>query len=263
MFFDLSVLCSVLALLHITLYFFLGYGRLVTITNMFAVLGLIFASGQFITLYSVAHANPFGSFSGLMLFLAQALLLAYLLLYFKFKRPSIGLFIFPIALIYILGARFTGHLVPLHNPHAASMWLYIHLPFTIIGTAFFMVSTFIGIMYFVQERQLKNKNFGVIFRRFPPLETIDRLLTTTLYIGFYTFTIGLLAGLVWMLYASGRINFFSPKLVFAIITWIIYSSIIFYKKFKGMSPKDTALSTIIGFISVLVTYIGVAIFVMG
>ncbi len=30
-----------------------------------------------------------------------------------------------------------------------------------------------------------------------------------------------------------------------------------------MSPKDTALSTIIGFISVLITYIGVAFFCDG
>ncbi|MGE4318430.1 MAG: inner membrane protein YpjD [Deferribacterales bacterium] len=263
MYFDLSILCSVLALLHITLYIFLGYGRLVTITNLFAVLGLIFSSAQFITLWSSAHANPFGSMSGLLLFLSQALLLAYILLFFKFKRPSIGLFIFPIAVLFIIGARLLGGFSAMHNPNAASLWLYIHLPFTIIGTAFFMVSTSGGIMYFIQERQLKNKNFGVIFRRFPPLDTIDRLINTTLYIGFYTFTIGLLAGLVWMLYSSGRINVFSPKLVFAIITWIIYSSITFYKQLKGMSPKDTALSTIVGFISVIITYIGVAFFVAG
>lgn len=263
MYFDLAILFSVLALLHVTLFIFLGYGRLVLMTNLFAVLGLVLSSAQFITLWSTAQANPFGSLSGLFLFLAQALLLAYLLMYVKYKRPSLGLFIFPIALLFTLIARFSGGLDSVHNPQAASIWLYIHLPFTIIGTAFFMVSTFCGIMFFIQERQLKRKQFGLIFHRFPPLDTIDKLLNSTLYIGFYTFTVGLLAGLIWMLYAKGRIYFYSPKLVFAIITWLIYSGITFYKQFKGMSPKVTALSTIVGFISVLITYVGVAFFVMG
>lgn len=263
MYFDLSVLCTVLAFLHVTLFFFMGSTRLVTITNLFAVLGLIFSSAQFITLWGMMQTSPFGSLSGMFLFLSQALLLAYILLFIKFKRPSIGLFIFPVAILFIVGAKLMGNVPVMQNPHAASFWLYIHLPFTIVGTAFFMVSTFGGIMYFIQERQLKTKNFGIIFHRFPPLETIDKLINTTLYIGFYTFTVGLLSGLIWMMYAKGQMNIFSPKLIFAIITWIIYSSITFYKQFRGMSAKDTALSTIVGFISVIVTYFGVAFFVTG
>jgi len=263
MFFDLSILCAVLALLHVTLFIFMGYQRLAAITNIFAVLGLVFSSAQFITLWQTKHMLPFGSVSGLFLFLAQALMLVYIMMYVKYRRLTLGLFIFPLTVLFVMIARFAGGMPANVNPHAAGFWLYIHLPFTIIGTAFFMVSTIGGIMYFVQERQLKNKNFGIIFRSFPPLDTIDKLINTTLYIGFYTFTIGLLSGLIWMMYAKGMINIYSPKLVFAIITWIIYSGITFYKQIKGMSPKDTALSTIVGFISVLITYVGVAFFVMG
>ncbi|TCK61854.1 cytochrome C assembly family protein [Seleniivibrio woodruffii] len=263
MFFDLTILCAVLALLHVTLYIFMGHQRLVIITNTFAVLGLVFASIQFIDLWKDRHMLPFGSLSGLFLFLSLALLLVYVLMYVKYKRVSLGLFIFPLTVLFIMISRLAGGMPEYVNPNAASFWLYIHLPFTIIGTAFFMVSTVCGIMYFIQERQLKNKKFGIIFRSFPPLDTIDKLINTTLYIGFYTFTIGLLSGLVWMMYANGVINIYSPKLVFAIITWIIYSGITFYKQLKGLSPKHTALSTIIGFISVLITYVGVAFFVMG
>lgn len=263
MFFDLTILCAVLALLHVTLFIFMGYQRLAAITNIFAVLGLIFSSAQFITLWQDRQMLPFGSVSGLFLFLSQALLLVYIMMYFKYRRLTLGLFIFPLTVLFVMVSRFSGG-IPMHiNPDAASFWLYIHLPFTIIGTAFFMVSTVCGIMYFVQERQLKNKKFGIIFRSFPPLDTIDKLINTTLYIGFYTFTVGLLSGLIWMMYAKGAINIYSPKLVFAIITWVIYSGITFYKQIKGMTPKDTALSTIVGFISVLITYVGVAFFVMG
>lgn len=262
MYFDLALLGCVLALLHVTLYFFLGYKRLELVTNAFAVLGLGFTVLQYTALYKMP-VPPYASLSGVMLLLAMALFIGYLAMFLKYKRASVGLFVFPLTVIFVMISKFSSGIAATQNEVVVTAWLYIHLPFTILGTAFFMLSTFTGIMYFIQERQLKKKNFGVIFRRFPPLDTINRLNNTTLYVGFYTFTIGLLAGVVWMFYSSGRINIFSPKLVFAILTWIIYSSITFYKQLKGMSPKDTALSTIIGFISVLVTYIGVAYFVMG
>jgi len=262
MYFDLALFACVLSLLHITLYFFLGYKRLELVTNLFAMLGLSFTVAQYVMLYD-QPVPPFASLSGVMLLLAMAMFLGYFGIYIKYRRPSMGLFVFPLTLIFVMIARISTGFEPAVNNVMVTVWLYLHLPFTIMGTAFFMMSTFTGIMYFIQERQLKQKNFGIIFRRFPPLDTINKLNNTTLYLGFYTFTIGLLAGVVWMFYSSGRINIFSPKLVFAIITWMIYSSITFYKQFKGMSPKDTALSTIVGFISVIVTYVGVAFFVMG
>lgn len=262
MYFDLALLACVLALLHVTLFFFMGHRKLEVTANLFAVLGLIFTTVQYAALYKSA-VPPFASLSGVLLLLVMALLIGYTAMYIKYKRPSIGLFVFPLTVIFLMISRFSSGVEVAGDSVVVTFWLYIHLPFTILGTAFFMLSTFTGVMYFIQERQLKTKNFGIVFRRFPPLDTINNLNNTTLYVGFYTFTIGLLAGVVWMFYSSGRVNFYSPKLVFALITWIIYSSITFYKQFRGMSPKDTALSTIIGFISVLVTYVGVAFFVMG
>jgi len=261
MYFDLALFACVLALLHVTLYFFLGYARLELITNIFALLSLGFTTAQYSALYG-GGAPPYATFTGVLLLLVMALLIAYIAVYLRYRRPSIGLFVFPLAVVGVLVSKISSGFA-VKSDVVVSMWLYIHLPFTIIGTAFFMLSTFTGIMYFIQEKQLKNKNFGIVFRRFPPLDTINKLNNTSLYIGFYTFTIGLLAGIVWMFYSSGRINVFSPKLVFAIITWLIFSSITFYKQIRGMSPKATALSTIVGFISVLITYVGVAFFVMG
>ncbi|PLX70768.1 MAG: hypothetical protein C0602_04495 [Denitrovibrio sp.] len=262
MYFDLALLACVLSLLHVTLFFFMGHKKLELTANLFALLGLVLTTIQYVMLYKTP-IPPFESLTGVLLLLSMALFIGYFAMYIKYKRPSIGLFVFPLAIIFVMLSRFSSGVEMAGDSVVVTFWLYIHLPFTILGTAFFMLSTLTGVMYFIQERQLKNKNFGIIFRRFPPLDTINNLNNTTLYIGFYTFTIGLLAGVVWMFYSSGRVNFYSTKLVFALITWIIYSSITFYKQFRGMSPKYTALSTIVGFISVLVTYVGVAFFVMG
>ena len=38
--------------------------------------------------------------------------------------------------------------------------------------------------YLIRERQLKHKRTGTLYRRLPPLETLDRLAVATLTIGF-------------------------------------------------------------------------------
>jgi ABC-type uncharacterized transport system permease subunit len=126
-----------------------------------------------------------------------------------------------------------------------------------------MFATVASIMYFLQERELKRKNFGIIFKRFPPLNQIDRLTAVNLILGFYFFSVGLISGFVWMIYETERIGSILPKMIFAVITWVIFGLITYLKKYRGMTPRSTAYSTLAGFISVVVTYAGVAFFLMG
>ncbi|WP_162139868.1 cytochrome c biogenesis protein CcsA [Limisalsivibrio acetivorans] len=200
--------------------------------------------------------------SDLFMLLCLSLSLTYIILYMIFKRPLLALFIFPVIMALGLFAK----MMPTTGPSDViieSVWLYIHLPFTILGTALFLFATISSIMYFVQEKQLKKKNFGFIFRRFPPLDVINSLTTSTLMTGFYFFSIGVFSGIIWMGYEHGRMGIFSPKMIFAIVTWFIFGTITYFKQFRGMTPRSTAYSTVAGFVSVVVTYIGVAIFLMG
>jgi ABC-type uncharacterized transport system permease subunit len=244
------------------LYFFLGSAYLKHLTNVFAVFSFLFFTGSVAVHWKHFGHFPSYSLGDLFAMLSLSLMLIYLLLYLKFRRPLLGMFIFPI----VIALSVFTLILPSSAPKAdgiESVWLFIHLPFTIIGTTFFMFATVSSVMYFVQERQLKKKNFGVIFRRFPPLDQINRLTSLTLVSGFYFFSIGLMSGIVWMFYDQGRVTFFTPKMFFAIITWIIFAIITYFKEYRGMSPRSTAYSTLTGFISVVVTYIGVAYFLMG
>lgn len=262
MLFDLSILFYVLALLHVSLYFFFGYTNLRFPMNLFFGLSAVLNGAAIVARWTTLGHFPSSTISDLMILLSFALALTFLVLYVKFRRPVIALGTLPIIIFLALSARLTAGIASAKE-EITSIWLFLHLPFTIIGTAFFIVAFIAGIIYFILERQVKQKKFGFMFRRFPPLEVINKLNTTSLHAGFYSFTLGTVAGGLWMLYEKHGEVLFSPKLTLSMITWLIIMVIVVIKKQRGMTPRGTALSSVIGFISILVTYIGVALFLMG
>ncbi len=54
----------------------------------------------------------------------------------------------------------------------------------------------------------------------------------------------------------------SAKIIFSILTWFLYAVLMILKKRRPMTPKQTAQWTVIGFILILVTYVGVANFML-
>ena len=263
MHFDFALGAAVLAFIHCTLYFFLGNKYLRYLTNGFATLAFLLFTGSI-----AAHWKHFGHFPSysmgdIFAMFSMTLTFIYLVLFVKYKRPLLGLFIFPLVIVLCILALILPSSAPRDVAGMSSVWLFIHLPLTIIGTAFFVFATVASMMYFIQERELKKKNFGVVFKRFPPLGQIDRLTGISLLCGFYFFSVGLISGFAWMFYSPDKIQFILPKIIFALITWVIFGFITYLRKYRGMTPRSTAYSTLAGFVSVVITYVGVAFFIMG
>lgn len=261
MLYDISLSLYILSFLHAVLYFFLGYKNLTKITNTFATLGLCVNIGSFILIWQQVGQFPSNTLSELLKILSMSMVAVYLLLYLKFKRPLLAMFILPVVIIIGI-STFGLQNIQLSQSASHSFWLYLHLPFTIIGSALFMVSAIAGLMYVMQERQLKKKHFGKIFHRFPPLNVMNQLNLVTLIIGFAFFTVGLITGVIWGLIEWNGALVLTPKLIFAFITWCIFGAIISIKHTKGFSPTGTAVWSIIGFLSIIVTYFGVALFLL-
>jgi ABC-type transport system involved in cytochrome c biogenesis permease subunit len=261
MFYDIALSLYLLALLHAVLYFFLGYENLTKVTNGFVAIGLVF-NIIFTFIFCKNTGGIASNLAGIFQLLTGALALGYLLIFLKYKKASLALFILPV--IVLIGA-FTyslKNIAVLHN-ESKSFWLYIHLPFTILGSAFFMIAAIVGLMYVIQDRQLKKKSFGMVFHRFPPVNVLNQLNTTALAVGFSFFTIGLIAGVVWGLIEWSGTLIFTPKLIFAVITWVIFGIILVIKYTKGLSPVNTAIWSVLGFLSIIITYVSVVIFLLG
>ena len=86
----------------------------------------------------------------------------------------------------------------------AANWIPIHVSFSLAGYAALLLAFLAGVMYLIQERELKRKNPRAFYYRLPPLETIDHLSSKALAIGFpfiiTVWVIGFIVfGLIWLM----------------------------------------------------------------
>jgi ABC-type transport system involved in cytochrome c biogenesis permease subunit len=112
-------------------------------------------------------------------------------------------------------------------------------------------------MYIIQERELKNKRFGTIFYRLPSLDTCDSIGSRSMAIGFVLLTLGILAGL-WFTHARYGVYWQGgPLEIFSIATWVIYLLLIQTRVTAGWGGRAGALASIVSFLIVVCSLVGV------
>jgi ABC-type uncharacterized transport system permease subunit len=80
-----------------------------------------------------------------------------------------------------------------------------------------------GVMYLVQERQLKSRKLSSSFLLLPPIEQLDVINYRLVLLGFIMLTAGMIGGMI-----SYRIvgHWSAPKIVWAVVVWLLYGSLI-------------------------------------
>lgn len=258
----IALIFYILAFFHILLFLVWGNRKLKALFNIFMGLGLIFNISDIALRWINTGSAPTSTLYDLLILVSISFGITYFILYAKFRRPLIGMFISPfMSVLGIIAVFFPPSIAPSY-PVVDSIWRYVHLPFIILGTTFLLAAFLSSIMYMIQERQLKGKNFGFIFHRFPPLDTIGRINESSLTIGFFFFSIGVALGFVWMLQNGLEGIMSSAKIIFSVLTWFLFAFLIYFKRKKSLSPKMTAQWTVLGFVLIMLTYFGVALFLL-
>jgi ABC-type transport system involved in cytochrome c biogenesis permease subunit len=122
--------------------------------------------------------------------------------------------------------------------------------------AAFVVTVGCGVMYLIQEHELKSKRFGAAFRWLPALNTCDEIAHRSMTVGFVALTLGIVAGMVYGREHDGRFWHNDPKEVMTLVTWVVYLAIVHYRLTAGWRGRRVAWLAIGGFVAVLMTFIG-------
>jgi cytochrome c-type biogenesis protein CcsB len=190
-------------------------------------------------------------------FFAWSIMLFFILYERKYHLPVMGSFVLPLTLVLMSGAFTTEKdIVPL-IPALQSRWLYTHATFAFLGYAAFVITFAGGVMYLIQERQLKTKNPGAFYYRLPSLNVLDRINYHSLTIGFSLLTLGIITGAVWAEVAWGSYWSWDPKETWSLITWFIYAALLHVRLTVGWRGRKAAYLAILGFAAVLFTFLGV------
>jgi cytochrome c-type biogenesis protein CcsB len=181
----------------------------------------------------------------------------------KYQIKVLGAFLSPVALIFMLFAlALPKEVLPL-APVLKSFWHPFHVTFGFLGNAIFALAFCSGIMYLIQEHQLKSKKIGAIGKRLPPLKVLDDLNYQSLSFGFPLLTLSIITGAIWAEYAWGRYWNWDPKETWSLITWFFYAAMLHQRLTVGWRGRKAALMAIIGFLAVLFTFLGVNLLLPG
>jgi cytochrome c-type biogenesis protein CcsB len=187
---------------------------------------------------------------------AWAIVGSYLAFQVKFNIRILGTFVSPLAVVFmLLSSAIPGRVIP-NSQLFKSFWLTLHVATMFIGMAIFALAFCAGIMYLLQERQIKSKNFGILYRRLPSLEVLDSLNYVCLTFGFPLITIGLISGFVYAGAVWQSYWHWDPKEILSVVTWLIYAVLLHERLAVGWRGRRAAIMAIVGFSAILVTFVG-------
>jgi ABC-type uncharacterized transport system permease subunit len=187
-------------------------------------------------------------------FFSWAIVLVYLIAEIRYKIKDLGSFVIPIAVISLAYAQVLSWYAGAAEP-VIQFWLTIHRTFSFIGYAAFALTFGVGIMYIIQEGQLKSRHPGVFYYRLPSLEILDDINKKAVDIGFPLITSGLISGIIWTWQRDGFFSLDLKRTFLMVLTWSIYGTLFLGRIIAGWRGKRAAHFVIYGFIAIIIAYI--------
>src|ERR1700731_387507 len=143
----------------------------------------------------------------------------FLFVYWRYDAASLSVCIFPLVFVMAQVGSMQAPITPSTNVRAL---LLLHVMMVLLGYAALLLTAVASVFYLIQERQLKQKKSVGVFKRLPPLGTLDNLITNSMSFGFVFITLGVVAGSAWAFIESGTAWISDPRVALAFVTWGFY-----------------------------------------
>lgn len=226
-----------------------------------AVAGFLHTLTIIVRYLQVGH-TPITNMHEAVSFFAWSMTWGFLLFRWRYQVNNFGTFVsVGITLLMTVAAFSSQAVVPL-PPALKSVWLPVHASIALIANAFLAMGFCGGIMYLLQEKEIKSRRFGIFYSRLPSLEALDSLNHHCLAVGFPLLTLGIITGSIWAKQAWGQYWQWDPKETWSLITWFIYAALLHFRFTMGWRRRRAAIMSLIGFGAALFTLWGVS-FLLG
>jgi ABC-type uncharacterized transport system permease subunit len=176
---------------------------------------------------------------------------------FQAKLDVAGLFIAPVAAFLLAVGAVTASTEPIPSKVGMTL-LPFHVGAAVFGTVALGLATAAALLYLWLEQRLRQKKFGPLYQKFPPLDVLDTLAYRCSAVGFLLFTLGLIAGVFtaredlaallvsgnrWLHYTIGAIG------------WAIFGAMLQARVLAGWTGRRAALLVILGFLCVFTVFL--------
>jgi HemX protein len=194
---------------------------------------------------------PLTNLFEVFVFLAWSVALIYLLIGPVYRLSLMGAFTAPVVFVIQSFALVS----PIDIRHTAirppNNWLELHASMSMIAYGAFALACIAGVMYLVQERQLKTRQLHSIFYHLPPLSDLFVAIMRLLWWGLGLYTLGLISGF-FIGQPLPRVQVYC-----AFAVWLLYAAILQGRYLRRLAPKRVAALCIVGFTAALTLLWGI------
>ncbi len=211
------------------------------------------------------HA-PLSNLYESLVFAAWAIMLLYLIMEYRTKQRTLGVFPALFAFLAMAYASFStsvdSKIQPL-LPALKSNWLIAHVITCFLGYAAFAVACGISILYLMKKASETGDKPVAMMAMMPEARQLDELNYQLILFGFLWLSLGIITGSIWANSAWGTYWSWDPKETWSLITWLVYAALLHARMMKGWHGRRIAWFSIVGFACVLFTYFGVNFILSG
>jgi len=190
--------------------------------------------------------------------LAFSMVVLYFLLRLMKRGQGLWLFAFPLVFVFSAFAL----VLPLQADPSASFsssFFVLHILVALLGIGGIFFGILYSFLYLIQEKSLKEKNWGAVSTLMPSLAKADSFAVHSLWGGFILYTIGVAMGIVWSYRIKGVATSLNLKEVGALVAWVIFALLLFIRARYGWRGKRAILLYGVGVVSILAAIGGIRI----
>jgi len=204
------------------------------------------AQGWYLSMRGASeHSCPIANLPETLIFLSWSIALIYLVIGPAYRLSLMGAFTAPLVLLLQIAAV----LLPdesTRNFFRPNPWVETHAALSIVAYGAFGLACVAGLMFLVQEGQLKSRRPAPIFHHLPPISILAEAILRLIWIGFLLLTLSFAAGFLAHLAVAGG------KFWFSFLIWVLYASILIGASRGFLSGRRFAMAVTSAFLLALI-----------
>ena len=202
----------------------------------------------------LTHTVPYDDLYGSMSLFAWLLGFTYLGLEFFHRQRAVGAVVTALLLVWLGGLEFFASAAATNPPRASGALFAFHVTLNTWAYAAFGLSFILSLVYLVQDALLRSRRLGTAFWRFPPLDLLDRMARTSVWVGLAALCCGVGIGFVWERRLSGGLAFGDPKVIITLGILAVYIAYLVLSRRSGWRGSRAAMVCALNFLVVLFSY---------
>jgi ABC-type uncharacterized transport system permease subunit len=166
------------------------------------------------------------------------------------RMAALGVIVFPVAACTALLYGLLGR----NEPSALDWRLQLHAWCALLAYSTLAVAALLAVLLWVQERALRQHQFGGWMRALPPLIELETLLFRTIGVGTALLTAALLSGVLFV--DDLLAQHLAHKTVFSLLSWLAFGALLLGRRLRGWRGTTAVRWTLLAMALLVLAYFG-------